>query len=297
MDTKEIKKKNKNLIDAKKNKNDEFYTRYEDVANELKWYKEQLKDKPLLFPCDYNFYTEFTKEEQNIIFNGGVAESKNDLGSFSRFIINMQDENSKNNWNNKLYFSHYNPKTNEGTPFQKSIREFAKKHPDGVVISNPPFSLFREFIDIIMECNLKFLIIGSMNAITYKETFKYIKENKMWLGYTNPKTFTTPENKKMDVLTRWFTNLNIEKRHIKIPLSYSYKDNPTKYPKYDNYDGINVYLMLHMKKVLSKTCIDLLEDLYQKEKVLINTVKRKLITWWKILMNIVMKLDFKILFS
>lgn len=77
---------------------------------------------------------------------------KNDIGSFSRYLYNKQDEQEPSKgWNNQLYFSHYNPKTGEGVPFEQSIREFAKKHPDGIVITNPPFSLFNKFMEILQE--------------------------------------------------------------------------------------------------------------------------------------------------
>lgn len=109
-----------------------------------------------------------------------------------------------------------------------------------IVVTNPPFSLFREFIAWIMEANKKFVIIGNKNAITYKEFFPFFKENKVWLGYESPKEFNTLDGKtkKLNGLTRWFTNLDITKRHENIILCKTY--NATDYPKYDNYDAINV---------------------------------------------------------
>lgn len=109
-----------------------------------------------------------------------------------------------------------------------------------IVVTNPPFSLFREFIAWIMEANKKFVIIGNKNAIAYKEFFPFFKENKVWLGYESPKEFNTLDGKtkKLNGLTRWFTNLDITKRHENIILCKTY--NATDYPKYDNYDAINV---------------------------------------------------------
>jgi hypothetical protein len=120
-----------------------------------------------------------------------------------------------------------------------------------MVITNPPFSLFREFVSQLMEYEKEFIIIGPMNAITYKEIFKLIKDNKMWLGYTHPKEFVTEENKHTlwenygkNAITvkfgniNWFTNLEISKRHEELILYKHYT--PEEYPHYDNYDAINI---------------------------------------------------------
>ena len=135
-----------------------------------------------------------------------------------------------------------------------------------IIITNPPFSLFREFVDWIMEANKKFLIIGNKNAITYKETFKYIKENKLWLGVSIANIFDIPkfdengkemldennksiceQTKNITGLTRWFTNLEHNKRHQQMHfmtmeenLRHNKKDLPNGYEKYDNYDAIEV---------------------------------------------------------
>ncbi len=112
-----------------------------------------------------------------------------------------------------------------------------------IIITNPPFSLFREYVDQLIKHNKKFLIIGNKNAITYKETFKLIKSNKLWLGYTSPDDFIGPDGKptgNMQGLTRWFTNLDVKKRHEKFILYKTYKGDEKDYPKYDNYDAIEV---------------------------------------------------------
>lgn len=109
-----------------------------------------------------------------------------------------------------------------------------------IVITNPPFSLFREYVAQLMEYNKQFLIIGNKNAITYKEIFPLLKNNDIWLGYESATNFNTPDGieKKLNGLTRWFTNLDISKKHEDIILYRTY--NMTDYPKYDNYDAINV---------------------------------------------------------
>lgn len=125
-----------------------------------------------------------------------------------------------------------------------------------IVITNPPFSLFREFVSQIIENNKKFLIIGNMNAISYKEIFKLIKNNSVWLGATQPKTHKVPydtifDDKKMirtengDILQKfgnhnWFTNLNFKKRYDDFPLNYLYDKESKLYKKYCNYNAINV---------------------------------------------------------
>lgn len=110
-----------------------------------------------------------------------------------------------------------------------------------IVVTNPPFSLFRKYIEQLMEYNKKFLIIGNKNAISYKEIFPLIQQNRIWLGYTKPKDFFTPDGHlsgKMAGLTRWFTNLDIVKRHEDIILYKNYSS--SEYTKFDNYDAVNV---------------------------------------------------------
>ncbi|MBS4329094.1 adenine-specific methyltransferase EcoRI family protein [Campylobacter vulpis] len=117
-----------------------------------------------------------------------------------------------------------------------------------IVVTNPPFSLFREYVAQLVEYKKKFLVIGNKNAITYKETFSLIKENKIWLGITSANVFLKPnENrtgfiltKQVNGLTRWFSNLENKKRNEILETIASYKKNPEQYPKYDNYDAINV---------------------------------------------------------
>ncbi len=109
-----------------------------------------------------------------------------------------------------------------------------------IVCTNPPFSLFREYITLLMEYDKQFIIIGNKNAITYKEVFPLLKDNKIWLGYNTIKEFKQPNGdpKNMSGLTRWFTNLDIKKYHEYMICFRNY--DPQKYPKFDNYDVINV---------------------------------------------------------
>ena len=108
-----------------------------------------------------------------------------------------------------------------------------------IVVTNPPFSLFREYVAQLMEYGKKFIIIGSKNAITYKEFFPLLKDNKVWIGYNSVNNFQQPDGsfKKFGNIG-WFTNLGIKKRHEKIVLRKIYT--PEEYPTYDNYEAINV---------------------------------------------------------
>lgn len=114
-----------------------------------------------------------------------------------------------------------------------------------IVCTNGPFSLFRELIAMIMKYEKQFLIIGNKNAITYKEFFPLLKDNKVWLGNCVPTSFILPDGthtKKVTGLTRWFTNIDHTKRHQMLPLDlgYKYYGHEEMYPRYDNYDAINV---------------------------------------------------------
>jgi hypothetical protein len=108
-----------------------------------------------------------------------------------------------------------------------------------IVVTNPPFSLFREYVAQLIEYNKKFVILGNINAITYKEVFKLIKDNKLWLGYNCVRHFKRPDGSLYEsARSYWYTNLDIEKRHEDFILYKKY--NPEEYPKYDNYDAINI---------------------------------------------------------
>ena len=111
-----------------------------------------------------------------------------------------------------------------------------------IVVTNPPFSLFREYVAQLMEYRKKFVIIGNKNALTYKEIFPLIKGNKIRLGYEIPKIFKSPDGTIQNVqgLPRWFTNLDLAKSHEPLSLTEEYNLHPDHYPKYDNYDAIEV---------------------------------------------------------
>lgn len=197
---------NKNLTNAKKAKNDEFYTQLSDIEKELQHYAKHFKDKIVYLNCD-------TK----------------DSNFFKYFYSNQSKLGIK-----KILRTSYS----EGVDFRSKESIELLKEAD-IVVTNPPFSLFREFIAQLTEHKKEFLVIGSMNAITYKEIFKLIKSNQIWLGIAYPKNFKQPDGslKKFGNIN-WYTNLEHHKRNEKLILHKKYDSK--EYPTYDNYDAIEV---------------------------------------------------------
>jgi len=235
----------KTLDNAKKEKNDEFYTRLEDIEKELKYYTKHFKNKIIYCNCDTeesNFYKYFYTNFDKFKLNKLIATHYNNNGQ--SYKIEVCEEN------NELKVIKTPLKTNGDFRSPECI-EMLKEC--DIVVTNPPFSLFREFIDLLVEYDKKFVIIGNMNALTYKNVFPLIKEDRLWLGYTSPKEFVIPEHYKnmngvymkdnklyKKVGISWFTNLEIDKRNEDLILYRKYYGNEYKYPKYDNYNAINV---------------------------------------------------------
>ena len=236
---------NTNLHKAKQAKNDEFYTQLTDVEKELRHYKNHFKDKIIFCNCDDPTWSAFWE-----YFHLNFAE----LG-LKKLISTHYDAKEKTY---KLEYKGGNDNDTtvgvkadllQNGDFRSEECIELLKEAD-IVVTNPPFSLFREYIEQLEKYNKKFIIIGNKNAITYKEFFPLLKENKVWIGYNSPSDFGTPngDTKKLNGLTRWFTNLDIKKRHEDLILWQRYYDddgNPIKgieekYPHYDNYNAINV---------------------------------------------------------
>ena len=226
--------KNSNLHAAKSAKNDEFYTQLTDIEKEIRHYKKHFKDKIILCNCDDPTWSEFWK-----YFHLNFSE----LGL--KKLITTHYEPGKQSY--KLEYS-----GGDDNNIEEGIKTILKGDGDfrsdeciellkecDVVVTNPPFSLFRQYIARLMEHEKKFLIIGNQNAATYTEVFPLIKNNTLWLGNNHVKEFKTPDGtlKKFGNIC-WFTNLDINKRHEELPLWKKYT--PEEYPKYDNYDAINV---------------------------------------------------------
>lgn len=275
---------NADLIKANRAKNDEFYTQYNDIQAEINAYIEYnpnvFKDKTILCPCDDPNWSNFTKFfAQNFtrfglkkIISTSYAPMSKEAKYGRQTAIEEENiekpKNKKDYTHGKIYIlDHDTNKDNkiDVNDLEDNYIEDAK-NPDGdfrsefvtklrdeadIIITNPPFSLFREFLNWIMQANKKFLIIGNMNAITYKEVFPLIKDNKIWLGVVNgAKEYLTPEGEKKKMgNTCWFTNIEHGRRHEPLPLM-TMKENLSHskhkiirekgYQKYDNYDAIEV---------------------------------------------------------
>ena len=257
---------NKNLHKAKKAKSDEFYTQLADIEKELWEYKDYFKDKVIYCNCDdprvSNFVQYFTL---NFKFFGlkkliSTCYKHKDIWDFGKegkddSAIALIYEGTKNE--NQIPDDEdfiIKPLKGDGDFRSLECIEFLKEA--DIVVTNPPFSLFREYVDQLMAYQKKFIILGNNNAITYKEIFRYIKEGQLWLGYNANKTieFIVPDDypianpktrkiiegihyQQVPAIT-WFTNLNHKKRNEDLILYKKY--NEQDYPKYDNYDAIEV---------------------------------------------------------
>lgn len=230
--------KNANLHTAKKEKNDEFYTQLSDIAKELQHYKAHFEGKTVFCNCDDPAESNFWK-----FFHLKFSDLKLKKLISTHYVTSGE-----------TYKMEYNGTEGEDvdtgacirTPLEgngdfRSPESIAVLQEADIVVTNPPFSLFREYVGQLMEYRKKFLIIGSKNAITYKEMFSLLKTNKVWLGFNEGKGtmyFQTPEKTIQSVPSYWYTNLDSTKRHEPMDLWATYSAD--KYPKYDNYDAINV---------------------------------------------------------
>lgn len=225
---------NANLHKAKDAKNDEFYTQLTDVAKELMHYKQHFKDKIVLCNCDDPTWSAFWK-----YFHLNFAElglKKLISTHYDREEATYKMEYTGGN-DNDIEVGVKTPLEGNGDFRNQECLDLLDEC--DIVVTNPPFSLFREYVAVLMEHKKKFLIIGNKNAITYKEFFPLLKEDEVWIGCTNVKEFLQPDGsiKKFGNIG-WFTNLDVAKRHEKLILWKTYT--PEEYPKYDNYDAINV---------------------------------------------------------
>ena len=228
---------NQNLLTAKNKKNDEFYTRLEDIQKELNNYKEYFKDKIIYCNCDDIYTSNFYKY---------FKDNFNKLGIKKIIATNLSLDNTayKTEFDNNSKESRTELRGNGDFRSEECIKLLQESD---IIITNPPFSLFREYIAQLIKYNKDFLIIGNMNAATYKEIFPLFKNNQVWFGYTSPKIFITPdrtEKKFGNIL--WYTNLESGKRHCRIQLKEKYYGNEEKYPKYDNYDAIEVSKVINI---------------------------------------------------
>ena len=257
---------NELLHDAKKSKSDEFYTQLSDIESELKHYKNHFRDKVVYCNCDdprvSNFFNYFALNFKELGLRKLIAACYRD--SARDLFNNKEDEKG-------FYFEYTGSECGKSKPSSSNLIYFKgdgdfRSHESiellktsDIVVTNPPFSLFREYVAQLVKYDKRFLIIGNVNAITYKEIFSQIKENKAWLGINLGRGisgFIVPEHYELygtearidnsgnRIISPnnclWLTNMDTLKRHEDIILTKKYFGNESEYPKYDNFDGINV---------------------------------------------------------
>jgi len=258
-----VKPLNRSFRAARASKQDEFYTQLSDIEKELKHYTKHFKGKNVLCNCDdprvSNFFHYFT-------YNFGKLGLKKLVTTC--YKNNQPDLYSKNDSEKGIYLEYSGDRNRNRVPDPAEIgihnlegdgdfrsEECVKllKQAD-IVVTNPPFSLFREYVEQLIKSGKKFLIIGNQNAISYKEIFAFLKADKVWLGYSHPVAFMVPDHYEMREVRSWrdengtnwrsfgnacwFTNLDIAKRHEDLILYKTYERKH--YPKYHNYDAIEV---------------------------------------------------------
>ena len=236
--------KNSNLHAAKSAKNDEFYTQLRDVEKEMNYYKDFFRGKKVLCNCNddtwSSFFKYFSTNFENLELAKLTCVSYNEKAHGVKYVFDNQ------NISITELKGHGDFRDDEC----RSLIDDAD-----VVVTNPPFSLFRQFIVLMMEFKKKFIIVGNGNAVTYKEVFPYIKNNQIWMGaskgiggkmsfyasddYDNKHNYFNEDGRKLAQVNTacWFTNIEHSKRHLPLDLYKRY--NPTEYPKYDNYDAID----------------------------------------------------------
>src|SRR3989339_1967036 len=261
---------NTNLHKANRAKKDEFYTQLVDIEKELKHYKKQFQGKVIYCNCDDPFESNFFKyfaanfKELKIkkLITTSYVKSPIVGGQLPLFEVEGLKPSGKEPF--KIEIKKVPDTDNDGAINLDDV-EYLLKHDKNtatplkgngdfrseecikllkeadIVVTNPPFSLFREYVAQLIEYKKRFLIIGNDNARTYKEIFKLLKENKIWCGYTRVKEFGQPDGtfKKFGNVG-WYTNLDVKKRHEELILYKTHKGNKKDYPKYDNYNAIEV---------------------------------------------------------
>lgn len=253
---------NNNLQEAKKAKKDEFYTQLSDIERELKYYKHHFKDKVVYCNCDdprvSNFFHYFSYSFEKLGLKKLITTC---------YKNQSMDLFSQNDSEQAIYLEYTGDKNGNNVPdpneigikYLKGDGDFRSKESiellkqADIVVTNPPFSLFREYVAQLIEYDKKFVIVGHQNAIKYKEIFPLIRDNKIWLGYgfkggaghfinEHYEDYATATDRKEGMIrvsgVHWFTNLEINKRHEDLILYKKYT--PEEYPKFENYDAINV---------------------------------------------------------
>ena len=276
---------NKNLREAKRNKNDEFYTSLEDIEKEMRVYKDAFRGKVVYCNCDDPYESNFFKyfalnfnhlrlkklisvsyagstfagEEFGLFENMGKEYSINGKKAYKVVMVELQDvtRDGRENLDDIREIIKHRIRYLKGDGDFRSEESIELLKGADIIVTNPPFSMFREYIAQLIEYDKKFIVIGNVNALTYKEFFPLVKQNKVWMGaniHSGDREFRVPDNYPLKAAgfridnkgrkyirvkgVRWFTNLDYKERHNWLDLYKKYT--PEEYPKYDNYDAINV---------------------------------------------------------
>lgn len=252
---------NENLHKAKDAKNDEFYTQLTDIEKELMYYKAHFRNKIVLCNCDDPEWSAFWKYFHLNFEKFGLKKLISTYYDKEKPTYKMEYDGGDDN---DITVGVKIPLVGNGDFRSQECLDILDEC--DIVCTNEPFSLFREYVAVLMEHDKKFLIIGNKNAITYKEFFPLLKDNKVWIGCNNVKEFLQPDGsiKKFGNIG-WFTNLDIAKRYEKLVLCEHYA--PEKYSKYDNYMAWNV------NKVSKIPCDDYIDiDINESELDLYKSV-------------------------
>ena len=225
---------NANLHKAKDAKNDEFYTQLTDVSKELMHYKQHFKDKIIFCNCDDPTWSAFWKYFHLNFSALGLKKLISTHYDKTQPTYKMEYTGGDDN---DIEVGVKTPLEGNGDFRNQECLDLLDEA--DIVVTNPPFSLFREYVAVLMEHEKKFLIIGNKNAVTNKEFFPLLQSESVWIGYNNVHEFLQPDNtiKKFGNIG-WYTNLDIAKRHEKIILWKHY--DAEAYSKYDNFDAIDV---------------------------------------------------------
>ncbi len=277
---------NRTLHAAHRAKKDEFYTQLPDIANELRHYREQFRGKVVFCNCDDPYESNFFKYfALNFNYFGlkkliATCYSGSSVQGMELDLFGDNGVVAQRRTPHKIVITEVRDVNNDGATDLLDVEYLLRNDSnvltrlagDGdfrsrecvellkeadIVVTNPPFSLFREYVAQLIEYNKKFLIIGNINAVTYKEIFPLIRTNRLWIGvsiHSGDRKFNVPDNYDLNASgccidengrkyirvkgVRWFTNMDYKERHEFLDLYKHYT--PEEYPKYDNYDAINV---------------------------------------------------------
>lgn len=221
---------NRHFFTAKKNKNDEFYTKLDDIEQELAHYSASFVNKIVYCNCDNPKYSNFWKYFHINFTKLGIKKLVATYYGDDSFVAEYLGVND-------LDITEFNKYQLLGDGDFRSAECVNILRESDIVVTNPPFSLWRDLVHLVLKYNKKFLLIGNKTAVIYRELFYQMRDNKVWFGYTIPNEFITLSglSKRVVGLCRWYTNIPPRKN---LPLIKLVDEN--NHRKYSNYNAINV---------------------------------------------------------